>query len=404
MRFLAMAALLLIGVVANGACAQVPQRNILLIIADDYGIDATRFYPRTDRRVTTPPAPATPNLTQLAAGGLLFRNARAQPSCSATRATIMTGRYGFRTGIGKVVQTDPSAPTQVFASSEVTPAEAFKRAFEEQPEAAYHLALIGKWHLSRGIDDPRLQGWDHFSGPHPRLAALESHYRWPKVVNGVESIVTDYATTVQVDDALDEIAKARDAGRNYLIWLALSAPHAPYQRPPLALLDAYKGVPATGASRRTYYEAMIEAMDTELGRLLAGVDLATTTVIFVGDNGTPNEVIATPYNPNHAKLRVYEQGIRVPLIIAGRGVKDAGRQTAALVNTVDLYPTILRLAGVDPAAVLPAGRKIDGVSLLPLIENTGPAPVRPWAYADKFDLLYNQNLIIQFTHPAMTTR
>ena len=67
MRFLAMAALLLIGVVANGACAEVPQRNILLIIADDYGIDATRFYPKTDRRVTTPPAPATPNLTQLAA-------------------------------------------------------------------------------------------------------------------------------------------------------------------------------------------------------------------------------------------------------------------------------------------------------------------------------------------------
>ncbi len=110
---------------------------------------------------------------------------------------------------------------------------------------------------------------------------------------------------------------------------------------------------------------MIEAMDTELGRLLAGVDLATTTVIFVGDNGTPNEVIATPYNPDHAKLRVYEQGIKVPLIIAGRGVKDAGRQIAALVNTVDLYPTILRLAGVDPAAVLPGGRKIDGVSLLP---------------------------------------
>ena len=355
MHFLAMATLLLVGVVANGACAQVPQRNILLIIADDYGIDATRFYPKTDRRVTTPPAPATPNLTELAADGLLFRNARAQPSCSATRATIMTGRYGFRTGIGKVVPTDPSAPTQVFASSEFTPAEAFKRAFEARPEAAYHLALIGKWHLSRGIDDPRLQGWDHFSGPHPRLAALENYYRWPKVVNGVESIVTDYATTVQVDDALAEIAKARDARRNYLIWLALSAPHSPYQRPPLALLNAYKGTPATGASRRTYYEAMIEAMDTELGRLLAGVDLTTTTVIFVGDNGTPNEVIASPYKPDHAKLRVYEQGIKVPMIVAGRAVKDAGRQTAALVNTVDLFPTILRLAGINPAAVLPAG-------------------------------------------------
>ncbi len=125
MRFLAMAALLLIGVVANGACAQVPQRNILLIIADDYGIDATRFYPKTDRRVTTPPAPATPNLTQLAADGLLFRNARAQPSCSPTRATIMTGRYGFRTGIGKLVPKDRAPTSRYSHPSEFTLPEAF---------------------------------------------------------------------------------------------------------------------------------------------------------------------------------------------------------------------------------------------------------------------------------------
>ena len=170
----------------------------------------------------------------------------------------------------------------------------------------------------------------------------------------------------------------------------MSAPHAPYQRPPLALLSAYQNTPATGASRRTYYEAMIEAMDTELGRLLDGVDLATTTVIFLGDNGTPNEVTAPPYNRDHAKLRVYEQGVKVPMIVAGRAVKDAGRQVNGLVNTVDLFPTILRLAGIDPADVLPSGRKTDGVSILPYIANTSSAALRPWAYADKFDLLYNQ--------------
>ena len=390
MRFLGALVLLLIWYITSGVDAYAQDRNILMIIADDYGVDATRYYPKTDRRVTTPPAPATPNLAALAAGGVLFRNARAQPSCSPTRATIMTGRYGFRTGIGKPVPKDLDDTVPVFAPSEFTLAEAFKKAFEDRPEEAYHLALIGKWHLSRGINDPNLQGWDQFSGPHPKLAGLDNYYSWPKVVNGVETPSTAYATTDQVDDALAEIGKAKTLERNYLLWLALSAPHAPYQRPPLALLSAYGNTPATGASRRTYYEAMIEAMDTEFGRLLDGVDLATTTVIFLGDNGTPNEVTASPYNKDHAKLRVYEQGVKVPMIVSGNAVVGPGRQVTGLVNTVDLFPTILRLAGIDSADVLPSGRKTDGVSFLPYITNTSSVALRPWAYADKFDLLYNQ--------------
>ena len=176
MRFLGVAVLLLIGVIASYAQAQTPDRNILLIIADDYGIDATRFYPKTDRRVTTPPAPATPNLAELAEDGLLFRNARAQPSCSPTRSTILTGRYGFRTGIGKPVPKDLSATVPVFELAEFTLPEAFAKAYEGRPALAYHLAHIGKWHLSRGINDPKLQSWDHFSGPHPKLAGLDNYY------------------------------------------------------------------------------------------------------------------------------------------------------------------------------------------------------------------------------------
>ena len=74
---------------------------------------------------------------------------------------------------------------------------------------------------------------------------------------------------------------------------------------------------------------MIEAMDTEIGRLLKSVDLATTSVIFMGDNGTPNEVTAAPYSPDHAKLRVYEQGVRVPMIVAGSGLKKPGRKLSS---------------------------------------------------------------------------
>jgi arylsulfatase A-like enzyme len=156
--------------------AEAAPRKILLIIADDYDIDATRFYPTTDRRATTPPAPATPNLAGLAQQGVLFRNAWAQPSCSPTRATILTGRYGFRTGMGKPVPHDPAFAAPVLAASELTLPEAFKA----KPELGYHLAHVGKWHLGRGIDNPRQQGWPEFSGPHPDLAYVETSTHGPR--------------------------------------------------------------------------------------------------------------------------------------------------------------------------------------------------------------------------------
>ena len=369
--------LLLLAVPAAAA-----SRNILLVIADDYGIDVTTYYPQADRQTTTPPAPKTPNLAKLAKAGLLFRNAWAQPSCSPSRATVFTGRYGFRTGIGKPVPDDVTQPEPILSPTEFTLPRAFARTAVGRK---YDLVHIGKWHLSRGIDDPRQFGWQYFSGPHPNLAHLPDYFAWPKVVNGVHSTSTVYATTDQVNDTIAAIGRAKRAGHPYFIWLALSAPHSPYQKPPNNL-HTRDSLPATGAPRRAYYEAMIEAMDTEIGRLLKSVDLKTTTVIFMGDNGTPNEVIAKPYNWDHAKLRVYQQGVQVPLLVAGAGVVNAGRQITGLVNSVDLYPTILNLAGITMATILPPGTKVDGVSLMPYVANRATAPVRATAYADKFDL------------------
>ena len=118
---------------------------------------------------------------------------------------------------------------------------------------------------------------------------------------------------------------------------------------------------------RPYYEAMIEAVDTELGRLLQAVDLATTTIIVIGDNGTPAAVLAKPYNADHGKSTPYEQGIRVPMMAAGFGV-TSGVVLDQLVAAVDLYPTILQLAGIDYRTVQPDGIKVDGVSPCPLTQ------------------------------------
>ena len=159
---------------------------------------------------------------------------------------------------------------------------------------------------------------------------------------------TVYATTDTVDETLKVIAQAKREKKRYFAWTAFNAPHDPFHPPP-AELHPRTPLPPTGATNRAIFEAMVEAMDTEIGRLLENVTLADTTVIFIGDNGTTGAVIAPPYPRDKAKATMYEGGVRVPLLIAGAGVASPNRQVSALVSAVDLFPTILELAGIDPA-------------------------------------------------------
>ena len=96
---------LVIAAATLATAAHAAPRNILLLIADDFGIDSAEFYPTTIRRVTTPSAPPMPNLKRLARSGVLFRTAWANPICAPSRATIFTGRYSFRTGVGGIPMT-----------------------------------------------------------------------------------------------------------------------------------------------------------------------------------------------------------------------------------------------------------------------------------------------------------
>ena len=203
-----------------------------------------------------------------------------------------------------------------------------------------------------------------------------------------------YATTDQVNEAIGVIERAKEASQPSMLWLAFDAPHTPYHVPPTSL-QSVAGLPpyTDGVKPRPYYEAMVEAMDTEIGRLLSHVDLATTTVIFLGDNGTPGAVIALPYSRSKGKSTIYEGGIRVPLLIAGAGVEAPGRVVGDIVNIVDLFPTILELAGIDVVTALPPEARIDGVSLMPYIANTNIVPVRSWAYSEKFEQNYTDRFV-----------
>ncbi len=327
----------------------VEPNSILLLIVDDWGIDSS---PIDNNTVLHPGTtfPNMPTVESLAAQGIRFTNGYAQPVCSPTRAALLTGRQAWRTGVG--------APNDVLQAAETTLPEAFAAA-----ASPYALASFGKWHLgggNTGYSD--LGGWPTFVGI--TGGGAQDYYSWPKNDNGtVANGTTTYTTTDQVNEAKTFIDSQELAGNPWFVWMGFNAPHTPFHEPPANLLQG-----ATGTSNRALYEKALEALDTEISRLLQSVDLATTTIILVGDNGTPGQVVQAPYGPTgptgHSKSDLYEGGIKVPFVIRGPGV-PAGSTSDRLVHVADLFPTILELAGVP----LP-GTGVDATSLVPLLEGT----------------------------------
>ena len=353
------------------ASAADARNNFLILVADDLGVDGVGVYSRDDLYghpgEGASPGP-TPTLDALAAEGVLFRNAYATPSCSSTRAATLTGRLGFRTGVGRVGGALDAAETTL----------------PKLVAATHHSAALGKWHIGGSdVDHPIDSGFDYYAGG--LGGGVGDYFSWTKVTNSASgSAATEndhdvYATTDAVDEALARIAAFGDD--EWLIWVAFNAPHAPFHVPPSGLTTL--GVD-DGSSNALKYEAAVEAMDSEIGRLLDGIPadvLADTTVIFLGDNGTPRSVVEAPFDASRAKGSVYEGGINVPLIVSGPLIDpaDAGSESRAVVQSSDLFATIAEIAGVPSSAE-------DSVSLLPYLDDpTLPTTLRrPHAYAETF--------------------
>jgi arylsulfatase B len=371
------------GVVAGGPS----KPNILLIIADDLGAEATSLYPELGG---TRGQVSIPNIEALARNGIVFDNAWASPVCSPTRGTIVSGQYGFRTGVTTVGNVLPTSTVTLF-----------DRLTAESP--TYSHALFGKYHLGGGSIDPRPDT------PFPGAAQILQHVRdlgittyrgilgggltdyfnWTAYdINGPEVANTTYTTTVLTDYAIDFIHQQQRTRpeQPWFVYQSYNAPHAanggnnPYQVPPTALhhVDLSSvGDPAPGdyATNIPIYDADIQSLDTEIGRLLAEVDFSKTVVIFVGDNGVPPPVKDTATGLRDAKGSTYEGGVRVPLIVAGAGVTRKGREDNLFV-TSDLYATILDLAGV------PVSHVNDSYSVKPLFADEAASSGRALSFAE----------------------
>ncbi|MFT7461802.1 MAG: arylsulfatase B [Pseudohongiellaceae bacterium] len=342
--------------------------NVLLIIADDLGVDRVGAYGEH------PDPGTTPVIDTLAANGVLFRNAWAAPICSPTRASMLTGLHPFRHGITKAIGYANSAVELDVAEvtlPEILPAE-------------YAALAVGKWHVASqqisGLQHPLLSGFDTHLGTIKSFVPSDGpgiYFNYMKNVDGVEVPVSNYASTETVDDALDLI---EGETRPWFLWLAFNAPHKPFHKPPADLHTFSLPAGDPDDAPVPHMQASVEAMDREIGRLLSSLRpavLANTTVIFIGDNGTQGEAVTLPFDSTKAKGSIYEGGVNVPLIVAGKGVPVTGWECSAVVTATDIFATVAELVDGDGSA------GIDSISLVPYFKNPDRPPLRRWAFTEK---------------------
>lgn len=338
---------------APGDGAQPP--NFVVVLLDDIGTDKVALYGQS-------PVPAnTPQMERLAARGMTFRNAWSMATCSPTRASLLTGRYPERNGIGTVLRPDDGVLTPLSREQVILPA-----ALGDHTGIA-----LGKWHLSDDADPAlhaRVAGFDAFSG----WSDANDYFTWTQNLNGALSPRTGYYPETLAAHALRAFEHLRGP---HLVYYCPRLAHAPFHTPPAHLHPTS----TPGTSRFERHRQMTEAMDTILGRLLDRIDLETTYLFVISDNGSPNPTVRLPFLAGRVKGSLYEGSLRVPFFAAGPGI-PAGSECHRLVQVTDFMATLLELAGEPPAD----GFAEDSISFAPLLTNPDAEHARTFLYASAF--------------------
>lgn len=364
MRITRLFALTLVAAAAPLAHAQQGTRvpNVVLIMTDDAGYGDLGSYGAPDVR--------TPNLDRLAAEGVRFTDFYANaPSCTPTRAGLITGRYQQRVGLEYPL--GMQRPADYERGLPVT-----GRSLPQLLRTAgYATALVGKWHLGwKPQYAPTRHGFDYFFGFKSGLIDFYQHTSPDSPAHGD---LYENDSPVRVDGYMTDLITERsvrwierNARGPFFIDVAYNAPHWPYQvpdRPSVARDSArHLGPFDDSTSTRADYVAMLERVDDGVGHILATLDRLglreNTIVIFTNDNG--GEWLSRNAPLFHHKMSVFEGGIRVPAIVRWPGHIAPGTVTGQVGITMDLTASILAVA----RAPLPADLRLDGMNLFPILE------------------------------------
>ncbi len=341
-----------------------PRPNIVFILSDDLGWADTELYGKTKLY-------KTPNLLRLAKRGMVFSRAySASPLCSPTRASILTGQSPARIGItapnchlpevklaASVQKSAPPTAKALQCESATRLNTSYGTLAEALKSAGYATAHFGKWHLGAEPYSPLQQGFDidlpHTPGPGP-AGSFVAPWKFP---NFKERTPAEHIEDRMGDEAVAWMTKNKDKPFFLNYWQF--SVHAPFDAKK-SLIEKYKGlVDPKSPQRSPTYAAMVESMDDSVGKLLDALDRLgvadKTAIVFLADNGGNmyNTVDGTTPTSNAplrgGKATVYEGGLRVPCIVSWPTVtKPGSRNSEAIIQSTDFYPTILELLKLKP--------------------------------------------------------
>jgi arylsulfatase A-like enzyme len=334
----------------NRAVGKTRGPNVLLIITDDQGWGDVGFHGN--------PHLKTPHLDRLAQDSVELEHFYVCPVCSPTRASLLTGRYNYRTGV-----VDTFLGRSTMAGDEITLAEMFAA-------AGYRTGIFGKWHLgdhypSRAIDQGFQEALVHDGGGIGQPAdPPDNSYFDPVLQHNGQSIKTEgYCSDIFTAAAMRFISEHSQAEKPFFTYLAFNCPHTPLQVPP-EYHQRYQAPGLDDATARIY--GMVANIDDNLGRLFAKLDELKlqndTIVVFMTDNG-PQQA---RYNGVLKDLKgsVHDGGIRVPCLVRWPGKFPAGFKVSQVAAHIDMAPTLLEACGIDQ----PKNVAFDGVSLVGLLQ------------------------------------
>ncbi len=325
--------------------------NIIVILVDDLGYG--------DLSVNGGSDIYTPQIDKLFEKGMKFTNFYANCTvCSPTRASLVTGCYPDIAGVPGVIRTHETNSWGYLREDLATLPQMLKK-------AGYETALIGKWHLGlESPNKPNERGFDFFHG---FLGDMMDDY-WTHLrhgnnymrLNEQEIKPEGHATDIFSSWAINYLNEQKENESPFFLYLAYNAPHFPIQ-PPKDWLEKVKKREPGISEKRAKNVALVEHLDDGIGRVLKALDETelskNTIIIFSSDNGGHLPSGASNGELRGGKQDMYEGGIKVPTCFVWNEKIEAGTKTENLGLTMDIYPTLLEIAGVKPQ------NYIDGISL-----------------------------------------
>ncbi len=345
--------------------------HILLVVADDAGWHDVGYHGSEIQ---------TPHIDALARDGLELDQFYVYPTCSPSRASLLTGRYASRFGIAGPID---MRSRQTLPADVTTLPEMLRR-------SGYNTAITGKWHLGlRPESGPRHFGFDYSYGfLHGQIDQYTHRYKngdpsWHR--NGTFIEEQGHATDLITREAVDFIKNKRDKKRPFFLYVPYSVPHYPLQEPP-EWIEPYAHIP--NKSRRLFAASMSH-MDDGVGKLIRALEEEklrdNTLVVFISDNGAQEKWAPTfEYEGRHGpydrlgdnrplrdwKKSLYEGGIRVPALVNWPGRLRPGK-IEGMLTVNDIFPTMAALAGTDT----PPAWQLDGENIWPVL--TGQLALGP---------------------------